>query len=71
MSRTATTSSLKHAERCRGMANLLIEPPVDKVGLLDWRNLDAVVEQAHRFTQRLIEERGLSYEALLSSADHS
>jgi NTE family protein len=66
LSRSATTGSLERGRRCRAMADLLIDPPVDHVGLLDWRGLDSVVAQSYSFTRRLIDESGLTYEALLA-----
>ncbi|MBK1720260.1 patatin-like phospholipase family protein [Thiocystis violacea] len=65
MSRTATISSLQQTQYCRGLADLLIEPPADDVGLFDWKALDRLAERSYRHTADRLEQGAITYETLV------
>lgn len=68
ISRTATASSLTHGLHCRTLADLVIDPEVREVGLLNWRSLATTAEAAYVTTKAQIEARGISYSSLLEDA---
>jgi NTE family protein len=53
--RTVTVGSSDTAEAARRHADLVIQPRVEGVGLLDWRQLDAVVETGRAAARRVLE----------------
>jgi NTE family protein len=68
ISRTATASSLTHGLHCRTLADLVIDPEVRGVGLLDWRSLVDTADAAYHFTKAQIEAQGVTYASLLAAA---
>ena len=56
MIRTVTVGSSDTAEAARRHADLLIQPRVEGVGLLDWRQLDRVVEAGRVAARRALEK---------------
>ncbi len=68
ISRTATASSLVHMLHCRTLADLIIDPEVSDVGLLNWRSLVGTAEAAYAYTKAQIEQRGISYASLMEAA---
>ncbi len=68
ISRTATASSLTHGKHCRTLADLVIDPEVRHVGLLNWRSLVDTAESAYASTMARIEAEGVSYASLLAAA---
>lgn len=53
--RTVTVGSSDTAEAARRHADLLIQPQVEGVGILDWRQLDRVVEKGREAARRALE----------------
>src|SRR5215207_2709981 len=53
--RTVTVGSSDTAEAARRHADLVIQPQVEGVGLLDWRQLDAVIEAGRAAARRVLE----------------
>jgi predicted acylesterase/phospholipase RssA len=53
--RTVTVGSSDTAEAARRHADLVIQPQVEGVGLLDWRQLDAVIEGGRAAARRVLE----------------
>jgi NTE family protein len=68
ISRTATASSLIHSQQSRVLADLLIEPEVRHIGLLNWRSLADTAESAYQSTRQLIDEQQISYASLMEAA---
>jgi predicted acylesterase/phospholipase RssA len=54
--RTVTVGSSDTAEAARRHADLVIQPQVEGVGLLDWRQLDAVIEAGRAAARRVLED---------------
>jgi NTE family protein len=53
--RTVTVGSSDTAEAARRHADLVIQPQVEGVGILDWRHLDRVVEKGREAARRALE----------------
>lgn len=53
--RTVTVGSSDTAEAARRHADLVIQPQVEGVGILDWRQLDRVVEKGREAARRALE----------------
>ena len=68
ISRTATASSLTHGLHCRTLADLVIDPEVREVGLLNWRSLVSTADAAYAYTMGALEAGRVSYSSLLEAA---
>lgn len=68
ISRTATASSLTQGQVCRTLADLVIDPEVREVGLLNWKSLTQTADAAYLFTKAQIEASEISYASLLEAS---
>ena len=48
-------NSEETSERCRAQADLLITPPLEHVGMLDWRDWQLAVDAGYQETLRVLE----------------
>ena len=55
LARAAMVNSEETSERCRALAQRLIVPPLDRVGLLDWKGWRRAVDAGYRETLRVLE----------------
>lgn len=59
LARAGMVNSSETSERCRALAHRLITPPLDDIGLLDWKDWQRAVDAGYRETLRVLEaERG-------------
>ncbi|HKT27355.1 patatin-like phospholipase family protein [Dyella sp.] len=56
LTRAAMVNSEETSERCRAQADVLITPPLEHVGMLDWRDWQLAVDSGYRETLRVLEE---------------
>jgi predicted acylesterase/phospholipase RssA len=49
LSRTATLSSIYHRESARRLADLYLQPPVERIGMLEWKALNDIAELGYRY----------------------
>ncbi|MEQ1501904.1 MAG: cyclic nucleotide-binding domain-containing protein [Myxococcota bacterium] len=61
--RTTTLASSRHAERMRGEVDLLLEPPVDRFGLLEFHRILPIVEAGYRYALGALADRSLALQA--------
>jgi NTE family protein len=54
--RAGTMSSETQTELCRGLADLLLEPPLAEIDFLDWKALDRAAEIGYRHTMEKLEQ---------------
>jgi NTE family protein len=57
--RTGTVGNEFHRRAARQYADLLLEPPLEGVGLRDWRNYDEAVAEGYAYTREMIERYGI------------
>lgn len=57
LTRAAMVNSEETGEHCRARADLLITPPLEHVGMLDWRDWQLAVDAGYHETLRVLEER--------------
>jgi NTE family protein len=57
--RTGTVGNEFHRRAARQQANLLLEPPLDGVGLRDWQSYDQAVAEGYDYAMRMIERYGI------------
>ena len=57
--RTGTVGNEFHRRAARQHADLLLEPPLEGVGLRDWWNYDQAVEEGYAYTMQMIERCGI------------
>jgi NTE family protein len=55
LTRAAMVNSEETSEHCRALAQRLITPPLDHIGMLDWRDWQRAVEAGYRETVRVLE----------------
>jgi NTE family protein len=55
LTRAAMVNSEETSERCRVLAQRLITPPLDHIGMLDWKDWQRAVEAGYRETVRVLE----------------
>ncbi|MEW9571664.1 patatin-like phospholipase family protein [Rhodanobacter sp. Si-c] len=55
LTRAAMVNSEEASEHCRGLAQRLITPPLDHIGMLDWKDWERAVEAGYRETMRVLE----------------
>ncbi|GLQ90656.1 patatin [Dyella flagellata] len=55
LTRAAMVNSEETSERCREQADLLITPPLEHVGMLDWRDWQLAVDAGYEETMRVLE----------------
>jgi NTE family protein len=58
--RAATVSGDSYARAVRTQADILFEPPLDDVDLLDWRACDRAIESGYRYAIETLEHRDKS-----------
>jgi NTE family protein len=59
LTRAAMVNSEETSEHCRALPQRLITPPLDHIGMLDWKDWQRAVEAGHNETMRVLEaERG-------------
>jgi len=51
----ATVSSTVQSQQCRLQADLLLEPPLDGVSMLDWQGHDRAMESGYRYAAEILE----------------
>jgi NTE family protein len=56
LTRAAMVNSEETSERCREQADLLITPPLEHVGMLDWRDWQLAVDSGYQETLRVLEQ---------------
>ena len=56
LSRAATLASIYHCESARRMADLYLQPPVERIGMLEWKALDDISELGYRYAAEQIAE---------------
>jgi predicted acylesterase/phospholipase RssA len=56
LSRAATLGSIYHCESARRMADLYLRPPVERIGMLEWKALDDIAEVGYRYAAEQIAE---------------
>ncbi len=54
LSRTATLASVYHRESSRHLADLYLQPPVEQIGMLEWKALNAIAELGYRYAAEQI-----------------
>jgi NTE family protein len=54
LSRTATLASTYHRESARHLADLYLQPPVERIGMLEWKALNDVAELGYRYAAEQI-----------------
>lgn len=57
LTRSAMVNSEETSARCRALADLLITPPLDHIGMLDWKDFDRAVDAGYRETVKVLEAR--------------
>ncbi|RUL75327.1 patatin-like phospholipase family protein [Dyella choica] len=67
LTRAAMVNSEETSERCRERADLLITPPLEHVGMLDWRDWQLAVDAGYEETLRVLEAQQHSPPAAVSS----
>ncbi len=55
LTRAAMVNSEETSEHCRALAQRLITPPLDHIGMLDWKDWQRAVEAGYRETVRVLE----------------
>ncbi|MBD8881643.1 patatin-like phospholipase family protein [Rhodanobacter sp. 7MK24] len=55
LARAAMVNSEETSERCRALAHRLIVPPLERVGLLEWKSWRRAVDAGYRETLRVLE----------------
>ena len=55
LTRAAMVNSEETSERCRALAQRLITPPLDHIGMLDWKDWQRAAEAGYRETMRVLE----------------
>jgi len=55
LTRAAMVNHGETSERCHALAHRLIVPPLDHVGMLDWKDWQRAVEAGYRETMRVLE----------------
>jgi NTE family protein len=59
LTRAAMVNSEETSARCRALADLLVTPPLEHIGILDWQDFDRAVEAGYRETVKVLEaQRG-------------
>jgi NTE family protein len=56
LTRAAMVNSEETSERCREQADVLITPPLEHVGMLEWRDWQLAVDAGYQETLRVLEE---------------
>lgn len=46
------------SEHRRERADLLLTPPLEHIGMLDWKDWERAMEAGYRYTKRVLEEQG-------------
>jgi NTE family protein/lysophospholipid hydrolase len=54
LSRTATLASVYHRESSRHLADLYLQPPVEQIGMLEWKALNNIAELGYRYAAEQI-----------------
>ena len=54
--RAGTVNSAAKAVAGRGQVDLLLEPPLEAIDMLDWRAFDRAVEVGYRYTMETLEK---------------
>ena len=49
LARAATLASIYHCESARRVADLYLQPPVERFGMLEWKALDDIAELGYRY----------------------
>jgi NTE family protein len=57
--RTGTVGNEYQRREARRHADLLLEPPLDGVGLRDWQKYDRAVAEGYEYASRMIEQHGI------------
>jgi NTE family protein len=57
LTRAAMVNSEETSEHCRARADMLITPPLDHVGMLDWRDWQLAIDAGYEETLRVLEAR--------------
>ena len=55
LTRSAMVNSEETSARCRALADLLITPSLEHIGMLDWKDFDRAVEAGYRETVKVLE----------------
>jgi NTE family protein len=58
LTRSAMVNSEETSARCRALADLLITPPLEHIGMLDWKDFDRAVDAGYRETVKVLEAQG-------------
>lgn len=58
LTRAAMVNSEEISERCRTLADVLITPSLEHVGMLDWQDWDRAVEAGYRAAVKVLEAQG-------------
>lgn len=56
LARAATLASIYHCESARRVADLYLQPPVERFGMLEWKALDDIAELGYRYAVEQIAE---------------
>jgi len=51
-----TASSFAQSQQCRLHADLMLEPPLNSISLLDWQAYERTMEIGYRYTSELLEQ---------------
>ncbi|MGH6877708.1 MAG: patatin-like phospholipase family protein, partial [Rhizomicrobium sp.] len=54
--RAATVGSSMQTRNTRDHADLLLDPPLERIAIRDWRSFDQAIEQGYRYTMERIDE---------------
>jgi len=54
LSRTATLASIYHRESGRPLADLYLQPPVERIGMLEWKALNDIADLGYRYAAEQI-----------------
>jgi NTE family protein len=57
--RTGTVGNEYQRREARQHADLLLEPPLEGVGLRDWQKYDSAVAEGYEYALRMIEQHGI------------
>lgn len=58
LTRAAMVNSEEISERCRTLADVLITPSLEHIGMLDWQDWDRAVEAGYRAAVKVLEAQG-------------
>jgi NTE family protein len=57
LTRAAMVNSEETSERCRALADVLITPSLEHIGMLDWKDFDRAVEAGYREAVKVLERQ--------------